>query len=84
MKKTELIKKIENIPTYVPKPANTLPMFFEKKPSQGASGKLYPIPYSDGISDEKTDVDYEVYTIENGALVLRERIAFACPEEDRL
>ena len=65
MKKTELIKKSENIPTYIPKPANTLPMFFENKPYQGASGKLYPIPYSDGITDEKKDVDYTVYTLEN-------------------
>ena len=65
MKKVELIKKKENIPTYVPKPANTLPMFFENKPYQGASGKLYPIPYSDGITDEKKDVDYTVYTLEN-------------------
>lgn len=65
MKKVELIKKKENIPTYNPKPANTLPMFFENKPYQGASGKLYPIPYSDGITDEKKDVDYTVYTLEN-------------------
>lgn len=65
MKKVDLIKKQENIPTYIPKPANTLPMFFENKPYQGASGKLYPIPYSDGITDEKKDVDYTVYTLEN-------------------
>ena len=53
------------IPTYVPKKANDLPMFFENKPYQGASGRLYPLPYSDGITDEKTDVSYEVYTLEN-------------------
>ncbi|MBQ9975721.1 MAG: DUF5107 domain-containing protein [Clostridia bacterium] len=53
------------IPTYVPKKANDLPMFFENKPYQGASGRLYPIPYSDGITDEKKDVEYEAYTIEN-------------------
>ena len=52
------------IPTYVPKKANDLPMFFENKPYQGASGRLYPLPYSDGISDEKTDVSYEVYSLE--------------------
>lgn len=53
------------IPTYVPKKANDLPMFFENKPYQGASGRLYPIPYSDGITDEKKDVEYDVFTIEN-------------------
>ena len=62
-----LTVKKENriIPTYVPKKANDLPMFFENKPYQGASGRLYPLPYSDGITDEKTDVSYEVYTLEN-------------------
>ena len=33
--------------------------------SQGASGRLYPLPFSDSISDEKKDVEYDVYTIEN-------------------
>lgn len=56
-------KKI--IPTYVPKKAMDLPMFFEKKPYQGASGRLYPLPFSDSISDEKTNVEYDVYTLEN-------------------
>lgn len=58
-------KQKQTIPTYVLKKANDLPMFFENKPYQGASGRLYPIPYSDGITDEKTDVDYETYIIEN-------------------
>lgn len=53
------------IPTYLPKEPNRLPMFFEHKPYQGASGRLYPLPYSDGITDEKKDVSYEVFTIEN-------------------
>ena len=53
------------IPTYIPKEPNAMPMFFEKKPYQGASGRLYPLPYSDGITDEKKDVSYEVYTLEN-------------------
>ena len=35
------------IPTYIPKEPNAMPMFFEKKPYQGASGRLYPLPYSD-------------------------------------
>ncbi len=53
------------IPTYIPRKAMDLPMFFEKKPYQGASGRLYPLPFSDSISDDKTDVEYDVYTIEN-------------------
>ena len=57
-------KKGMKIPTYIPKKAHELPMFFENKPYQGASGRVYPIPYCDGISDEKTDVEYETYTLE--------------------
>ena len=65
MKKVLVEKNKQVIPTYIPKAAHDLPMFFENKPYQGASGRIYPIPYSDGITDEKTDVDYDVYTIEN-------------------
>ena len=65
MKKVLVQKKKQAIPTYVPKKAHDLPMFFENKPYQGASGRIYPIPYSDGITDTKTNVDYDVYTIEN-------------------
>ncbi|WP_343247918.1 DUF5107 domain-containing protein [Diplocloster hominis] len=60
-----LKKENIKIPTYVPAEALELPMFFENKPYQGASGKLYPLPFSDSINDEKTDVEYEVYTLEN-------------------
>ncbi|MBQ8311429.1 MAG: DUF5107 domain-containing protein [Clostridia bacterium] len=65
MKKVSVEKKKQAIPTYIPKAAHDLPMFFENKPYQGASGRIYPIPYSDGITDVKTDVDYDVFTIEN-------------------
>lgn len=61
--KVEREKKV--IPTYVPKAAMELPMFFEKKPYQGATGRLYPLPFSDSISDDKTDVEYDIYNIEN-------------------
>ena len=65
MKSVRAEKVTQTIPTYLPKPANDLPMFFENKPYQGASGRLYPIPYSDGITDEKRDVPYTVYNLEN-------------------
>ncbi len=65
MKEVTIEKKKIKIPTYIPKKAHELPMFFENKPYQGASGRVYPIPYCDGISDEKTDVEYDVYTLEN-------------------
>ena len=65
MSKVNAKKDKQIIPTYIPKKANDLPMFFENKPYQGASGRLYPIPYSDGITDEKKDVEYDVFTLEN-------------------
>ena len=58
-------KHSQVIPTYLPKQPNKLPMFFEHRPYQGASGKLYPLAYSDGITDVKTDVSYDVFTLEN-------------------
>ncbi|HJA94292.1 MAG TPA: DUF5107 domain-containing protein [Candidatus Eisenbergiella merdipullorum] len=63
--KVELRREKRNIPTYVPGKAMDLPMFLEKRPYQGATGRVYPIPVSDSISDEKTDVAYDVYTLEN-------------------
>ena len=41
--KVTLTRAREIIPTYVPKPPVELPMFFEKKPYQGATGRLYPL-----------------------------------------
>ncbi len=64
-KDVSMKRHAKTIPTYVPKKAHELPMFFENKPYQGASGKIYPIPYSDGITDEKKDVDYDAFTLEN-------------------
>lgn len=61
----KLVKENRIIPTYVSRKAMDLPMFFERKPYQGASGRLYPLPFSDSISDEKTDMAYQVYTLEN-------------------
>jgi len=53
------------IPTYIPAEPIKLPMFFEHKPYQGASGRLYPLPYSDSISDDKQNVEYDIITLEN-------------------
>lgn len=53
------------IPTYPVGKPEPLPLFFEKRPYQGASGKVYPIPYVPTLSDEKEDVAYEGYVLEN-------------------
>ena len=61
----QIKRKKESIPTYVPADAIKLPMFFEHRHYQGAIGRLYPLPYSDSISDDKKDVEYDIVTLEN-------------------
>ena len=53
------------IPTYVPYAANTLPFFLEKKAYQGATGRIYPVPYTDRLSNKPVDKEYDSYTLEN-------------------
>lgn len=54
-----------SIETYEPKPEMNLPFFFEKKPYQGASGKLYPLHFTDGLNNEKKEKEYLVGVLEN-------------------
>lgn len=63
--KSKIERKKISIPTYPVKESEVLPLFFEKRPYQGASGKLYPIPYTSGFSDEKVDVAYDAVVLEN-------------------
>ena len=58
-------RKRVTIPTYPIGAAEPLPLFFEKRPYQGASGKLYPIPYVTSFSDEKIDREYDGIRLEN-------------------
>ena len=54
-----MIKHLEiTIPTYEVGSSEELPMFFERRNYQGASGKIYPLPFTASISDEKTDKKY--------------------------
>lgn len=69
--KCQAVYTCERIPTYVPAAAQTLPVFFEKRPYQGASGKIYPIPYTDRLSDCKTNKEYKVAVLENEYIKVR-------------
>lgn len=40
-------------------------MFLEKRVYQGSSGKVYPNPFTDRVSDEKSDRSYHAILIEN-------------------
>ncbi len=53
------------IPTYLPKAADKNPMFLEKRVYQGSSGRVYPLPFVDRISEEKSDRTWEAIHIEN-------------------
>ena len=53
------------IPTYeIGKPEKN-PMFLEKRVYQGSSGKVYPYPTIETISDTKTDKEYRAVYLEN-------------------
>src|ERR1700726_2128960 len=53
------------IPTYEPYAPLRQPMFLDKRVYQGSSGKVYPLPFTDRISDEKTDKSYHAVFLEN-------------------
>ncbi|MGA2231755.1 MAG: DUF5107 domain-containing protein, partial [Tepidisphaeraceae bacterium] len=53
------------IPTYEPMPADKNPMFLEKRVYQGSNGCVYPLPFTDRISTEKTDRSWQAIHLEN-------------------
>jgi tetratricopeptide (TPR) repeat protein len=53
------------IPTYMPALPDKNPMFLEKRVYQGSSGAVYPLPFTDRISETKTDRKWKAVWIEN-------------------
>ncbi len=53
------------IPTYPAPAPEPNPMFFEKRVNQGASGRVYPNPVTDRLSDEPVDRPYQMVILEN-------------------
>ncbi len=53
------------IPTYLPALPDKNPMFLEKRVYQGSNGKVYPLPFTDRIAEEKTDRAWKAVWIEN-------------------
>lgn len=56
------------IPTYKTSEPDKNPLFFEKRVYQGSSGKVYPLPFTEKIFDEKGDVEYNAVLLENDYL----------------
>ena len=53
------------IPTYPELPPDPNPMFLEKRVYQGSSGRVYPNPFTDRVSDEPVDAPWEAIHLEN-------------------
>jgi tetratricopeptide (TPR) repeat protein len=53
------------IPTYPTPPPDRNPMFLEKRVYQGSSGKVYPNPFTDRVSSERSERDYRAVFLEN-------------------
>lgn len=58
------------IPTYAVKPPDRNPMFLEKRVYQGSSGRVYPLPFYDGVTKECADQPYEALHLENEYIYL--------------
>ena len=58
-------RKQTNIPSYIPGKPNDMPFFLEKKPYQGATGRIYPVPFVDKINNNIQDKDYDLIKLEN-------------------
>ena len=58
------------IPTYQAGKPEKNPLFIEKRAYQGSSGKVYPLPVTEKISDEKADIAYRAIFLENEYLLV--------------
>lgn len=68
MSKVKVWEETITIPTYSVDAPDKNPLFFETRVYQGSSGKVYPHPITEKISDEKVDVDYRGVWLENDYL----------------
>jgi len=53
------------LPTYMPAPPDKNPMFLEKRVYQGSSGKVYPLPFTDRITEKPVHRKWKAIWIEN-------------------
>ncbi len=65
MEKARVWTEKVTIPTYEIGTAEKNPMFLDKRVYQGSSGKVYPYPTVESISDTKRDKEYTAVFLEN-------------------
>lgn len=53
------------LPTYEPLPPDKNPMFLEKRVYQGSSGRVYPLPFYNRISEARTERRWDAVHLEN-------------------
>jgi tetratricopeptide (TPR) repeat protein len=58
------------IPTYPEQAPDKNPMFLEKRVYQGSSGRVYPNPFTDRVSNDKSDKTYNAIFLENEYICL--------------
>ncbi len=58
-------EKTISIPTYKNDLPNPMPRFYEGKSHQGVQRRVYPYPMDDNLTNNKTDVDYQIIQVEN-------------------
>ncbi len=70
MSRVSLRRERVHIPTYEIAQYDKNPMFLEKRVYQGSSGRVYPHPVSESVSDTKTDRVYDAVFLENDWLLV--------------
>lgn len=70
MSKVILRQEKVTIPTYELSEYDKNPMFLEKRVYQGSSGRVYPHPVCEGVSDVKTDKEYNAIFLENDYILV--------------
>lgn len=70
MQKVKIWTEDITIPTYEIGEYSKIPMFLEKRVYQGSSGRVYPHPVCESVSNEKTDKTYTAVYIENEYLLV--------------
>ena len=68
MKKASVYEKTVVIPTYRTGSLEKNPLFIEKRAYQGSTGKVYPLPICEKVSDIREDAEYKAVILENDYL----------------
>src|SRR3954463_4040463 len=53
------------LPTYLPESPDRYPAYLDRRVYQGSSGRVFPLPFHDRISDTATDHEWVALHLEN-------------------